>query len=191
MRLITKKEGKKASKIFANIFNEYDLYDLIFKRDKNMEKKIYYFFSFEVFSAINFTYEFDDFKAIASIKKPGDKETNPYKYLLLKPGFVLGFLFWTNRKAAKIALNYMDYAEEVAKKYYNPETDCYIKNIGVVKEYRNQGYLRRMIDEICGDKPIYLETHDAKNVEIYKKLGFVLLEESDFMGKIHYAMKRF
>lgn len=47
-----------------------------------------------------------------------------------------------------------------------------------------------MLDEICGDMPICLETHDETNVAIYQKLGFILLETVDFHGVNHYFMKR-
>lgn len=59
-------------------------------------------------------------------------------------------------------------ADEVAKKYYNPKTDCYVKNIGVRKEFRGQGKLKGMLKEFCGDLPIYLETQDENDVAIYK-----------------------
>jgi len=190
MRKINKSEWKKTSKIFAKIFNEYDLYDLIFKRDKNFENKISYLFAIEVCGGINYTYEFDDFKGLATIKKPGDIDSNEYS-CFFNPLFTFGFIINIRIKSSKIALEYLDYAKNVSSKFYNPDTDCYIKNIGVRKDCRGQGYLRKMISEICGDMPIYLETHDVNNVEIYKKLGFELLDVSYFRGKAHYAMKKY
>lgn len=190
MRKITKKEAKKAGRIFAGIFSEYDLYDLIFKKDEKQEKRISYFFTYEVYSSLNSTYEFDDFKALATVIKPGERETNPLK-LFLNPLYALKFLFSTGLKSIRIGKEYMEFAENTSAEYYNPSTDCYIKNIGVIKECRGQGYLKRMIDEICGDMPVILETHLDTNVRIYEKLGFKVLNVKDFHGKKHYVMKRF
>ena len=47
-----------------------------------------------------------------------------------------------------------------------------------------------MIDELCGDSPIYLETHSEENVAIYEHMGFKVCEKVEFHGYHHYAMRR-
>lgn len=104
--------------------------------------------------------------------------------------FAIPFFKAVSRKEAKIAMEYVSVAEQVSEPFYNPETDCYIKNIGVAKASRGRGLLRAMLDEICGDMPICLETHDETNVAIYQKLGFILLATTNIHGINHYFMKR-
>lgn len=190
MRKIEKSEIKKTCLTFAEMFKDYRAYDVMFKRNKNQKKKIYYFYRYEIYSAQNYTYVFDDFKSLASIKRPGDKDT-PTKDLWRDLFFTLAFAFWTGSKARRLAREYIKFAENIAKKYYDPKTDCYIKNIGVLECARGQGRLKKMIDELCGDDPVYLETHSDVNVEIYKKLGFELCKAVEWRGTTHYAMKRY
>lgn len=163
---------------------------MFFKWNGKQAKGIYYFFRYEVYAAADFTYVYDDdFSALASVKRPGDKDRNTGK-LWSNPFFTLAFGIYSRRKARALAAEYFEFADRVASKYYNPDTDCYIKNIGVDKSKRGQGILTKMIDELCGDMPVFLETHLESNVAIYKKLGFELVDESDFHGYTHYAMKR-
>lgn len=189
MRKISKYEINKVARIFADIFSDYRAYDLFFKRDCIQKLKIKYFFIYEIYASQNYTYVYDDYSAVAAVKMPGDIDKNP-KSLFKNPFFSAVFSAVTGRKARKLANEYMKFADEISKKHYNPETDCYIKNIGVRKEFRGQGKLKSMLNEICGDMPIYLETHDKNNVSIYEKLGFRLCESADFHGETHFAMRR-
>lgn len=188
MKTIEKNEIKKVSKIYTDIFSEYEAYDTLFGK-RNRLKRMYYLFVAEVFCAQKFTYKDDDFAAICSIKTPSDREVD-MKKLFANPLFDLAFFANVGVKQAKIAKEYVDMADEVAKKYYNPKTDCYIKNIGVKKEFRGQGKLKMMINEICKDMPIFLETQDEADVAIYKKLGFEVCEIVQWRGITHVAMRR-
>jgi ribosomal protein S18 acetylase RimI-like enzyme len=59
----------------------------------------------------------------------------------------------------------------------------YIWNIGVLAEARGKGYSRQMIDAAMQQMfalrytECWLKTEDAKNVTIYQKLGFTLMNE--------------
>lgn len=136
-------------------------------RQKNRLSRMYYLFRAEVYCAQNFTYKDGDFCALCSIKTPSDKEIE-LKSAFKNPFFTIAFFLNVGFKQVKIAKEYVDMADEVAKKYYNPKTDCYVKNIGVRKEFRGQGKLKGMLKEFCGDLPIYLETQDENDVAIYK-----------------------
>ncbi len=188
MKTIEKNEIKKVSKIYTDIFSEYEAYDTLFGK-RNRLKRMYYLFVVEVFCAQKFTYKDGDFAAICSIKTPSDREVD-MKKLFANPFFDLAFFANVGVKQAKIAKEYVNMADEVAKKYYNPKTDCYIKNIGVKKEFRGQGKLKMMINEICKDMPIFLETQDEADVAIYKKLGFEVCEIVEWRGITHVAMRR-
>ena len=73
MEKIKKNEIKKASKVFTEIFKDYEAYDVLFGR-KNRLSRMYYLFRAEVYCAQNFTYKDGDFCALCSIKTPSDKE---------------------------------------------------------------------------------------------------------------------
>ena len=57
-------------------------------------------------------------------------------------------------------------------------------NLGLEENFR------KALSELCGDMPIYLETHTEENVAIYRRLGFEVCAEVPFYGFTHYAMKR-
>jgi|GEM_PF-1702980 len=191
MKLITDKQIDRTCAVFTEMFEDYPLYTEIFGREDGWRKRIYYLFKVEVTRGKRYTYANEDFTAICSIMRPDDKgKEKSMTSLFANPFFSIPFFRAVGRKQAKIALEYANMTEEIAKKYYNPETDCYIKNIGVAKASRGKGLLHAMIDEICEDMPVCLETHDETNVAIYQKLGFILLETVDFHGVNHYFMKR-
>lgn len=176
-------------KAFAKIFEDHEPFDFFFPRDKKQLKHILYFFRHEIYTAADYTYTSDDGLGLAAIKGPGDKQRDPAD-LWRNPIFLLRFLANTPKESRITAQHYLEYVDLVASRHYNPETDYYIEYIGVMPQARGQGRLRKMIDEICGDAPIYLETHDESNYNIYSHLGFELVEKSDFFGLPFYAMRR-
>ena len=189
MRLIKTDEVVKVSRLLTDIFADYEAYRLFFPEEKKMANGMEMFFRYEIYASQPYTRVDEDFLAVAAVKRPGDSDRNP-KTLFLNPFFACSFLSATGIKAVRLAGEYIAFAEKIAEKYYNPAVDCYIKNIGVAREARGQGRLRRMIDELCGEFPVYLETHDENNVAIYEHLGFRVCEKADFHGYTHYAMRR-
>ena len=95
-----------------------------------------------------------------------------------------------NPRNISLLKEYVAFAQGFAEKYYDPATDCDIKNIGVAKSARGKGLLRKALNELCSDMPVYLETHTQENVSLYEHLGFQLLESAPFHGYTHYCMKR-
>lgn len=191
MKLIKNNQIDRACAVFTEMFEDYPLYSTLLGTEADLKKKIYYLFKVEVSLGKRYTYANEDFTAICSIIRPDDKgKERSLASLFVNPFFAIPFFKAVSRKEAKIAMKYVSIAEQVSEPFYNPETDCYIKNIGVAKASRGRGLLHAMLDEICGDMPICLETHDETNVAIYQKLGFILLETVDFHGVNHYFMKR-
>lgn len=203
MEKMKRSQLKKVCKVFSDIFSEYEGYDILFGYDCNRLKRRYYLYRLEVYMAKDFTYIDDDFSGLCSIKKPSKIVTDDYgnqvvvgdreysaKPLFLNPFFDVAFFSAVGIKQFKIALEYVKMAEDVSSRHFDPHTDYYIKNIGVIKSERGKGRLKKMINEICGDNPIYLETQDEVDVAIYQKLGFELLETVEWRGIKHYAMRR-
>ena len=68
-------------------------------------------------------------------------------------------------------------------KKHAPASMGYIWNIGVLPEARGKGYSRLLMDQSIeqmrklGLTECWLKTEDAKNVTIYQKLGFTLMNE--------------
>ena len=188
MRKISKDELKKTSSLFAEMFSDYTPYRLFFD-DKHLAKGTELLFRCEVFCALNYTYTDENFEVIASVKRPGDKDRD-LTLLLADPRFSFEAMKVGNSRNISLLKEYVAFAQGFAEKYYNPDTDCYIKNIGVAKSARGKGLLRKALNELCSDMPVYLETHTQENVSLYEHLGFQLLESAPFHGYTHYCMKR-
>lgn len=189
MRKIRKDEIGKVSRLFTDIFAEYEAYRLFFSDEKKLAKGMEAFFRYEIFASQDYTWVEEDFLSAAAVKCPGDKDHDP-RLLFLSPVYTLSFFTAVGAHARKLAAEYLRFAEEISSKYYDPARDAYIKNIGVALQARGQGRLRLMTDELCGDLPVYLETHDENNVTIYEHMGFRICESADFHGYTHYAMRR-
>ena len=75
----------------------------------------------------------------------------------------------------------------------------YIWNIGVLPEAREKGYSRQLIDQSVeqmrsqGLNECWLKTEDPKNVTIYQKLGFTLMNEMvvKSSGVTSWALRRY
>ncbi len=189
MRKIEKNEIAKAARAFAEMFSDYELYKLFYADKERRIKGARELFGFEVYASANYTYVDDDFLTVACVKRPGDR-ARCAELRFLNPFFALKFVISTGIRAMKLSAEYMKFTQKIASEYYNSETDCYLKNIGVAAAARGQGRLRRAIDELCGNRAVFLETHSAVNVEIYRKLGFEVCKTADFHGVTHYAMRR-
>lgn len=192
MKKIRPEELAQASKTFAEMFREYDAYSLFFDAD-TIDEGRELFFVCETYEGLPFTYaaydENGDYAAIASVKKPGDKEN----LLRDMPGyeqFRKRLYEVCGEKALSLACEYLSFSKKTAQKFYDPATDCYIKNVAVAEKARGKGLLKTVICELCGDMPVYLETHNDKNVAVYKKLGFSVKESNSFHGVPFFAMKR-
>lgn len=189
MRKIREDEVGKIARLFTRIFAEYDAYRLFFPNEKKLARGMEAFFRYEVYASQEYTWVDEDFLAAAAVKCPGDRDRDP-KRIFYNPFAAISFLTDTGVRAMKLAGEYLRFAEEISARYYDPRRDAYIKNVGVAPEARGQGRLHRITDELCGDLPVYLETHDENNVAIYEHMGFKVCEAADFHGYTHYAMYR-
>lgn len=188
MRKIKRDEIYDICDVFTSMFADYDAYRLFFD-ESSLLKGIRAFFLYEVFTAADYTYTDDDHTVAASVKLPSDKDAPSVKFFS-DPSLSREFFSVVDEKAFALAKEYFALTHRLADRYYSPETDCYVKNIGVAKEARGRGLLRKTLSELCGNRRIYLETHNAENVAIYEKLGFTLLESTDFHGVPVYAMAK-
>ena len=188
MRKLSTKEIPNACRMLAESFAEYGAYRAILD-EKHFDNGIYWLFRYELHVSSDYNYTDGDTDVVVALKRPGDKDKSDATFFA-NPFRAAGFLSAVGRRGISVAREYVAMTEETAAKFYNPDTDCYLKNIGVKKSARGKGLLRKALSELCGDMPIYLETHTEENVAIYRRLGFEVCAEVPFYGFTHYAMKR-
>ena len=187
IRKITEIEIEIAAKKFTEIFYEYKAYDY-FITPKNKFEKMYNMFLYEIFPTYKFTYTIEGYKGLCVMQKPGDEDlVDCYSV-----EFIRKIKTILSKQEIEKLKRYMDFAKDVSKQFFNKKEDCYVRNLGVVKDYRGQGIARKLIDELSQSRPIFLETHDKNNIEIYTNMGFEVVYEEPFEEDIiHYCLKRF
>ncbi|MEG1528079.1 MAG: hypothetical protein RR248_04420 [Clostridia bacterium] len=188
LQKIQEKDFKKCAYILAENFKDYPLYSLLFKRDKNFVKKIYYTFCCEVYDGLDYTYANADFSLVTTVKRPEDISRG-YKSLLANPFFSIPFFLTVGNKACKLGTEYSQFCQEAIEKYIKPQ-DIYLKNICIDPKARGKKLLQKTLYELVGDRSSILETHTKVNMSIYEHLGFTLMCERNFHGVDHFVMRR-
>lgn len=87
--------------------------------------------------------------------------------------------FFITRLGIKSTIRAMN-DQEISEKYHTADTFFYLSSVGVLPEAQGKGLGSKLMNpvlEYCAENniTIYLETGNPKNVEIYKKKGFVLI----------------
>ena len=183
------KDVPKVSKIMAECFIDYPLYKVFFPDESKRFMGIYYFFCARNACRRKYTYIVEDEDAVISLKKPGDKE-GPIALCAFNFILVLHSLPYIKLSTYKLIFDYSDLAEKLEKKYYDPKTDNYFQLMCTKKASRSKMLFFKIIDNLDGRKPMYLETHTEKNVELYKHYGCQVLETTSWHGVPYYVMKR-
>lgn len=121
MKLIKNNDINRACAVFAEMFEDYPLYSTLLGTEGDLKKKIYYLFKVEVSLGERYTYANEDFTAICSIIRPDDKgKERSLASLFVNPFFAIPFFKAVSRKEAKIAMEYVSFAEQVSEPFYNP-----------------------------------------------------------------------
>ena len=101
MRKIRKDEIGKVSRLFTDIFAEYEAYRLFFPDEKKLAKGMEAFFRYEIFASQDYTWVEEDFLSAAAVKCPGDKDHDP-RLLFLSPVYTLSFFTAVGAHARKL-----------------------------------------------------------------------------------------
>jgi predicted GNAT family acetyltransferase len=101
-----------------------------------------------------------------------------------------------NKGTIAVIKKYGDYSGEMHHRIAHGQ-HWYLMSIGVGKEFQGQGFSKKLILPMLEyfDKnghSCYLETHNPRNVSIYEKFGFKVMETGKLPGSdiTHWAMMR-
>ena len=83
----------------------------------------------------------------------------------------------------------LEHYEEVAAKQHPPMPHYFVDILGVRINHRGKGYARQLLQELQSRSAadpkstgVFLDTEKADNVQIYKRLGYQLIAQSDVEG---------
>ncbi len=190
---IQKEDISKAAKALANSFNEYVLYTSIIKDSKKREKFLCEFYSLLSKVALKYGQAYavtSDIEAV--VLYMDEKYQNISLNMIIKSGAVKNMMNMCS--IAKISgmkrFFKLSSAINSVHKDYQIENNLYLQILGVVPEMQGKKLASKLINKVLFDckeryKGCYIETGDPRNVKIYQKFGFTLLE-----NKSNYANNR-
>lgn len=180
---IRKDEINTLSELFAYSFYNDPLYLYFFPNEKKRKKCAKYLFEYELRMSLNYAYANEDLTACFVYKKAGDEPSKVSPLFSIKLFFSVGLL------AALKGVKYLSFCN-AKKKLYKPENSTYLSLLCVDEVLRKRGVAKSIISSFGADT-VYLETQNPVNVKIYKKMGFTLLDESNFTNDVvHYCFLR-
>lgn len=172
---------KELSKLFADCFCNDPLYVYFFPNPEKRKRCAKYLFEYELRSALNFTYANQNNTACIVYKKSSDCSAK------VSPLFAVRLFFAVGPRSVVKAMQYLSFCEK-KKHAFKPQNAAYLSLLCVDRSLRNQGVAKAMISALTGGT-VYLETQNPVNVQIYKKLGFQLVDQSCFAQNVmHYCM---
>ncbi|PRP77996.1 hypothetical protein PROFUN_14084 [Planoprotostelium fungivorum] len=120
-------------------------------------------------------YEVADYQAAALWLPPGKKLDNPIAALRYGPT-----IFWhLGYRSMMKMLDYSSYVDPVKAKYLKGRPYYYCFIVGTLPEHRGKGHCKALFKEHLekGDRlPLWLEATSENSRDIYKKMGFEVLE---------------
>lgn len=178
---IRKDEIKVLAELFAQGFYNDPLYLYFFPDEKKRKRCAEYLFEYELRASVNYTYANENCTACYVYKKANDEPSE------VSPLFSIKLFFSVGLTATLKASKYLHFSNK-KKKIYKPEKGSYLSLLCVDKSLRKQGIAKAIISSF-GSDIVYLETQNPANVQIYEKMGFTLLDKSNFANDVvHYCL---
>lgn len=188
IRKLRNDEVRQAARRMAEEFYDYPLYDAFFPRDEKRKERVFYFFWYRLYTRRGCTYVTDGLELVCSVLRPGERENSPLG-LLLNPAFTLGFLRRVPLSVLGRVREYSAMERALRERHYRPQRDWYVQTVCLMKRARREGAFRELAALLEG-KPLYCETHAARNARLYRMLGIRVCAEQEWRGITHYVMRR-
>ncbi len=185
MYTITKKDIPNVAKVLSRAFAHYILYKPVVESSQKREQFLFELYSLLTKISIKYGYAYatsENIEAVALYILEKNNDTGFFK--IIKSGaiiHVLKLLKILTLSEIKRLFNFLTCMDKVHANF-NKE-HMYLQALAVTPEKQGQKLastlLSKLIDD-CKKQNIgcYLETGDPKNVTIYQKYGFKLLERS-------------
>jgi len=179
---LQKTDIKKAGEVLADAFKEDPIWTKFFKENRIEAQKANYLFGSPILFALKYGKAYgssSNLEGIAAWFPDSTADMTMWRMIrsgAFRYGSKLGM-----KATIEMAKTFRPIEKDRKEKMKNTSY-IYILIIGVKQEYQKQGFggkiLRAIFEE--ADKtsiPIYLETNTLKNVQMYEKYGFKVLNE--------------
>ena len=183
---VDKSQAERAIETLSRAFQSYPMIHHVFPEEATREIACRYFFGVAVRYSIRFgivNTVTPEFEGVAVWLPPQGYPMTFGKLLRSVPfSMMVGFA----RSGCGRMRNIGDFLDGVHKKV-TPFRHWYLEAIGVAPEHQGKGYASRLIRGMLSrvddeNLPCFLDTMDPKNVRIYERFGFKVVDESRIPG---------
>jgi ribosomal protein S18 acetylase RimI-like enzyme len=184
-------QKKRAAQVVAAAFYDYPMFTFYFPDPGKRSRLLPWYLGNVLTCALHYgeVYTTPEISGVVFILPPGHTQISQSEYA--KNGFLL----------TPLLLGYRDYTRsqecekfvaDTHKKVMDDRPHYYLWGLAVDPNQKRRGIgtalMKPVIDKADADeKPIYLETHDEKNVAYYQRMGFSLVH-TDTIPKFDLAI---
>ena len=173
------KDIKKAANVLTKAFFDYPNYKFVLPNSANRNQQLQILFEILVKYSKKYAKIYATSEDLEGIMLCIPSNTVISNWKMIKCGALriplkLGIHFIKKQ-------NIIDKAQDMLRYKHANFSHTYLWAIGVMPEFQNRGYGKKLITALLNDlkekkTPCYLETGKRLNIEIYKHLGFELIE---------------
>lgn len=174
--------AEEAAEVLVNAFKDYPIFQSYFPNEANRKKVLYYLLSLSVYVGIKYGEVHttsSNWEGIAIWIPSDNYPITIWKILCSVP---LSIIFGLVRHGGSKMKGFGDYIDGVHQRLA-PFKHWFLMEIGVDPRFRGKGYASRLITPMLSrideeHLPCYLETTDQKNISIYERFGFKIIDKS-------------
>ena len=179
---INKNKAECAVEVLAEAFKAYPLFQYYFTNESIREKISRYILSFAIYSGIRYGEVYATSPNMEGIAVWIPSSNYPMTFWKMLRSVPISKILGVGRYGGLKLKNFNEYIDNVHQRLV-PFNHWFLQAIGVDPSFQGHGYasllIRPMLSKIDKENlPCYLETVDEKNVSIYERFGFQIIDES-------------
>ena len=179
---INKGNAEPCVEVLVKAFKNYPLFKYYFPNKSTREKISYYVLSLAIYSGIKYGEVYASSSNMEGIAIWIPSNNYPVTFWKMLRSVPLSKIFGLVRYGGSKMKAFNEYIDSVHQ-HNAPFKHWFLQVIGVAPRFQGKGYagklLRSMFSNIDKEQlPCYLETVDEKNVSIYERFGFKIIDKS-------------
>lgn len=196
LNCITKNDAEFAIKTLEKAFENYPLLQYYYPEKSIRDKIANYFLSFVVYSGIKYGEVYGTSSNFEGVAVWIPSENYPLTFWKMLRSVPISKILNFGRYGGSKMSNFSNHLDDIHKRMV-PFKHMFLQIIGTAPEFRGKGFasklIKPMLSRIDKEKlPCYLETIDEKNIAIYERFGFEIIDKSNIpeTNFINWAMLR-
>jgi ribosomal protein S18 acetylase RimI-like enzyme len=173
---------QKAAQVLSAAFFDYPEFRFYFPDPERRKRCLPWYLGRVVDTALNYgeVYTNPQITGVAFVLQPGHTRISQWEYIrsgFLPAPFVLGFRDFERSQAGEAFIGNIHEAVMAGRPHY------YLWGLAVDPQQKRKGIGSALLEPLLAkadadQQPVYLETHDEKNVAYYQRFGFQLAKQS-------------